>query len=273
MLRRVAQLRQLVSARVARQGFVAPKQGAVTPNTFTPNRPINPPTCRTEWHFAIDLNRTVTKGLALATMTGYGVSLLTGPVTMLPVMGVGMAGSLACLWQLRRQLKDSSYKALTPDEAERVETKFWWMCGGAGLMLTPVLALSGPFTGPLVAGALSAAAVGMSRLALTTRQNPILTWQEPALAGCCVMIAIELAGWASFLLFGNNATTQFLVHTDLLLGVSLYTALSAYTTHLAVDAYRENPHQHTVLLATGLLLSLINLMMRILDTIQHKMKQ
>jgi len=221
----------------------------------------------------LDLNRTVAKGLGLSVLTGYGCSMVAGPVIMLPLLGAGFLGSMGCLWRLRHyETLQTADRPLTNHEQARVESTFWTMCASAGLMLTPALSLVDPWTVPLALGSTGCRMLGFSHWAQSSRANPMVHWKEPLLFGLVGLVGLDLAALVSLGVWGSNAFASAIMSFDLHFGLVLFSALSAYDTHVALEAYRNNPNQNTYLLATNLFWSLLNFFLRLLELISKVKK-
>jgi len=232
----------------------------------------------TERQFVTNLHGIVAKGLSLSVLTGYGCAygcafIAQPAAAFLPLLGVGFFGSIACIWKLDRYEKlEKCTGLLTFDEQDSVRTTFWLMCGAAGMILTPTLSMVDPWTVPLVLGVTGGMMAGFTAWARFSRANPMFHWQEPLLFGLCSLVAIDLAALISLGVLGANGFAETVLSIDLHAGLMLFTALSAYDTHVALQAYRSNPHKNVHLLAIDLFWSLLNFFIRLLALINKTKK-
>lgn len=91
--------------------------------------------------------------------------------------------------------------------------------------------------------------------------------------GLLSLLSLDLAALGSQLIWGtHNAFATAVMSVDVHMGLLLFAALSAYDTHVAVQAYRRNPHQSTHLLAVDLFWSLLNFFLRLMELIRKYMK-
>jgi len=140
------------------------------------------------------------------------------------------------------------------------------LCAGMGAVIAPMVAMTAAVSPTIlpVATCLSVATMGGASLFAYLRpEGSLLSWGAPLSGALTGFVGLGLLSLGSQLLFGANVFSDVWMHVDTIGGIGLFSALTAYETHLSVQAYRSGQPDH-VECATSLYLNFINLLIRIM---------
>lgn len=111
---------------------------------------------------------------------------------------------------------------------------------GLGLSSFPLFAYANainPAILPISIGLSSMIFGGASLYAYTRKEGSLLGMQGALYSGLLGLIGIQVAGLLSSFIMGPNLFSMMCFRADTFLGVGLFSALVAYDTHVAIQAY------------------------------------
>lgn len=223
---------------------------------------------------------TFLKDTYLATGLGVGSSIglalaadYSGIASQYPGMcfGLGIVGAICGVLGMSATKYDiwkSKYGLTSTNSVER-KISFTALTAGMGLTMAPTVSMVAEISPMIlpVSVALSFATMGGASLYAYKSENAkLLTLKAPLMGALTGLVGVSLMALGSSLLFGNNMFTQMLHSVDLYGGIALFTALTAYDTHVAIDKYEKGDPDHLGC-ATDFYLDFMNLLVRFMELV------
>lgn len=214
-------------------------------------------------------------GLATAeTLHLSGMAVTNAPA----LMGVGFVASLGSALVItrgkctvQRDEDDGTLYSVQP-----LSRKFAYgtLCGGMGAVVAPMVAMVNsvsPTIFPVAVGLSLCTMLGASAYAYARPYDALSTWGPALMGGLTGMVTLSCVSLGSTLFLGPNVFSDLWMQADMYGGVLLFTAMTAYDTHMAVKMYEKGNPDH-IGCATDLYLDFMNLFVRFMEVMAKARK-
>ena len=137
------------------------------------------------------------------------------------------------------------------------------LCTSMGLMMSPVLMMTGPVLALEAAGISLAVMTGAALYARSTKPGSLLPYRSVAYGALTGLIGVGLTSIGSALLFGHNNFFYLLNSIDIYGGIALFTAMTAIDTQKAIEMYKDDEPDHLTC-SIGMVMNMANIFIRVL---------
>ena len=154
------------------------------------------------------------------------------------------------------------------------QLSFFVLVGGTSTMLMPFAQMIHEISPTIwpVATVLSLSTMGAATLWARSRPaGSLLSWQTPLYGGLISLIGTGFCALVAQVLFPASGVAAVLHSVDVYGGIALFTALTAYETHEAVDMYQRGDPDHLGC-AANVYLDFVNLLIRIAEAMAKAKK-
>ena len=168
----------------------------------------------------------------------------------------------------------NSKEGLTSTNSLERRASFAALTAGMGLSIAPMVSVVSEISPKILpmSAALSLATMGGASLYAYRSENAkLLRLKAPLMGALTGLVGMGLVALGSGFLFGNNMFLQMLHHVDTYAGIALFTAFTAYDTHVAIDRYEKGDPDHLGC-ATDFYLDFMNFLVRFMEIVA-KMKK
>lgn len=218
------------------------------------------------------LSIAATLGLAQG-LSYYGIPI-ENPTLCLGGILLGFGGIAGTMF--------TKYKIVQDDDGLRSENQparlisFGAFVTGMSLTLSPMVEMCNdvsPTILPIATGLSLFTMAGASAFAYMRPADSLLAWKAPLMGGLIGLIGVSCSALVGGWIFGfNSATIQLLHSVDLYGGIILFTGLTAYDTHVAIDMYKRKDPDH-IGISMDLYLDFMNLLVRIMEIVTKSKKE
>ena len=170
----------------------------------------------------------------------------------------------------------SKYRVLQDDQGLRSENQparllsYGALVTGMSLTLSPMVEMCNemsPTILPIATGLSLFTMAGASLFAYTRPTDSLLVWKAPLMGGLFGLVGVSFSALIGGWIFGfDNAIIPLLHNVDLYGGIVLFTGLTAYDTHVAIDMYKRKDPDHLGI-SVDMYLDFMNLLIRIMEVV------
>lgn len=227
------------------------------------------------------LKRTyLTTGVGIASSLGIAQVLdITSISAYNPLMcfGVGAIlsfGSVFALGAIEPTVYKDEYGMLKTENAVSRLASYGGLTSGMGMALAPTVSIMNeidPMIFPAATGLSLAVMAGASVVAYRCKKNSLLVYGPALGGGLMSLLAIQIMGIGSYLIIGPNIMFDMIHNIDIYGGIALFTGMTAYDTHKAIEMYGEKNPDH-IGCATNFYLDFMNLLVRIMEAFAKSKK-
>ena len=214
-----------------------------------------------------------TTGLSIAATLGIAQGLsYSGMALQYPIHSFGM-GAVLCFSGLAGVMY-SKYRIVADVDGISSENttsrifSYGAFVSGMSLTMAPMVEicnLYSPTILPIATGLSISTMIGASLFAYSRPNDSLLVYKAPLMGALTGLIGVSLSALVGSWAFGyNNLAIQILHNVDLYGGIMLFSALTAYDTHKAIDMYKRNDPDHLGV-ATDMYLNFMNILIRVME--------
>lgn len=214
-----------------------------------------------------------TTGLSIAATLGIAQSLsYSGMAVQYTIQSFGM-GAVLCFSGLAGVMY-SKYRIVADVDGIRSENttnrilSYGAFVSGMSLTMAPMVEicnLYSPTILPIATGLSISTMIGASLFAYSRPNDSLLIYKAPLMGALTGLFGVSLSALVGSWIFGyNNIAIQILHNVDLYGGIMLFSALTAYDTHKAIDMYKRNDPDHLGV-ATDMYLNFMNILIRVME--------
>lgn len=214
-----------------------------------------------------------TTGFSIAATLGIAQGLsYSGMALQYPIQSFGM-GAVLCFSGLAGVMY-SKYRIVTDADGIRSENtmsrifSYGAFVSGMSLTIAPMVEICNSYSPtilPIATGLSISTMIGASIFAYSRPIDSLLVYKAPLMGALTGLVGVSLSALVGSWAFGyNNIAIQLLHNVDLYGGIMLFSALTAYDTHVAIDMYKRNDPDHLGV-ATDMYLNFMNILIRIME--------
>ena len=215
-----------------------------------------------------------TTGVSIAA-TLAGAQLLSYSDLAL-AFGPNLFGGMALVFGGIGGMMLTKYRVVSDKDGLRAENipariaSYSALVAGMTLTASPMVGICNeidPMIMPIATGASLFTMGGASLYAYMKPTDSLLTWKAPLMGGLFGLVGVSLSALVGGMIFGHQQLAVQLLHNvDLYGGVGLFSALTAYDTHRAIQVYKDKDPDHLGV-ATDFYLDFVNLWIRFMEIV------
>lgn len=222
----------------------------------------------------------VTGTLALS----QAMSMVQTPEAFLPMLGAGFVVSIGGILGISFSKYSIHQKQMVlREKADKWRTKmvdYWYsknspgrilsygaLVTGMSMSMSPMLSMINGISPTILPASvlMTMGVFGGSILYAKFRpKGALLAWEAPLMGGLVGLVGMGLVGLGSQWMFGPNVFSMALHSIDTYGGLLLFTAITAYDTHKAIDMYEKKDPDHLGC-SVNLYLDFMNILIRIME--------
>jgi FtsH-binding integral membrane protein len=167
-------------------------------------------------------------------------------------------------------IRDRDGKAIAMQDSKLRNAFFATLVASSAATLTPVAILTSaisPMILPASAVISGSVMAGASLYAYRTPSSKLSKWRGPLTGGLFGLLGVGIASMAAHYFIGPNSAMSHMLHdANVYTGIGLFTAYTAYDTHVMVKQF-ETGDPDVLDAASNLYLDFVNLLVRIMDAL------
>jgi len=221
-------------------------------------------------------------GITATLALSQALSLVQTPDFFLPALGIGFLTSIGSIIGLSYTKYTIHQKQiLVKDKNLREKIIDYWysrntnarlasyagLVTGMSLSFSPMVAIVNDIAPTILPASvlLTSCVFGGSLLYAKMRpKGALLAWEAPLMGGLLGLVGMGVVGLGSQLIFGPNLFSAALHSIDTYGGLILFTGMTAYDTHKAIDFYEKRDPDHLGM-SVSFYLDFMNILIRIME--------
>ena len=220
--------------------------------------------------------------LATSLVAAHVLAATPSPEIMIATFAVGAIGSIASIFAFEQSKPkfvhklidrfDNRFTMLSPEYTTSKYVSSVTLCASMGLVMAPLVMITGPALVAQAAGISLAVMAGSSFYSQRAKPGSLLLYKSTAYGALTGLVGISASALVCALFFGNGQMFELLHSVDLYGGLALFTVLNAIDTQNAVYMYM-NKQPDYLGCSIAMILNALNIFIRILEILAKAQKK